>query len=68
MPKNIAEVIKDQTASGISWIAPISDTEVLLANTQYVTDQTHCRLTKNLLSHNSWTVLQEGRGLIPILV
>lgn len=66
--KNIAEIIADPTANGISWIAPISDTEVLLANTQYVTDhksvlQINKELTKP--SHNSWTVLQEGRGLIP---
>ena len=66
--KNIAEVIKDPTASGISWIAPISDTEVLLANTQYVTDhKSVLQINKELAkpSHNSWTVLQEGRGLIP---
>ena len=66
--KNIAEVIKDPTANGISWIAPISDTEVLLANTQYVTDhKSVLQINKELAkpSHNSWTVLQEGRGLIP---
>ena len=66
--KNIAEIIANPTASGISWIAPISDTEILLANTQYVTDhKSVLQINKTLskASHNSWTVLQEGKGLIP---
>ncbi len=66
--KNLAEIIRDPTANGISWIAPISDIEILLANTQYVTDhKSVLQINKELAkpSHNSWTVMQEGRGLIP---
>ena len=66
--KNIADVIKNPTANGISWCAPIGANELLVANIQYITTHTSVlQINKETAkpAHNSWTVMQEGQGLVP---
>lgn len=66
--KQLASIIKDPTANGISWCAGISATELIVANVQFgVTNTSVLQINKVLgkAAHDSWTVLQEGTGLIP---
>ncbi len=64
----IASIIKDPTAFGISWCAAIDTTKLIIANVNFATSENSVlQINKALAkaSHNSWTVLQEGSGLIP---
>ena len=66
--KNIAEAITNPTTFGISWCAAIDEDTILLANVgQYTDRHTVVQINKKLDkgSHSSWTVIQEGTGLIP---
>lgn len=66
--EGIASIIKDPTAFGISWCAAIDTTKLIIANVNFATDNNSVLQINKALgkaSHNSWTVLQEGSGLIP---
>lgn len=64
----IANIITNPTAFGISWAAATDAQKMIIANVQFATNKDTVLQINKILpksSHNSWTVLQEGHGLIP---
>ena len=63
----IANIVSDPTANGISWVAAISATDIIVSNVHYYTNdntvlQLNLKETKS--SHSSWDAVKEEKDLI----
>ena len=63
----LANIVSDPTANGISWVAAISATDIIVSNVHYYTNdntvlQLNLKETKS--SHSSWDAVKEEKDLI----
>jgi hypothetical protein len=66
---DISRIISDPSANGISWVAAVSSTQLIMNSVkQYITDSTtvaQLNIKPQGIGHSSWTNISEGSDLIP---
>ena len=67
---DVANIISNPTANGVSWFAAISSTEFIIDNIKYYIDDANTVLQINKAgdkykSHNEWTLITKDSDLIP---
>ena len=67
---DVANIIKDPTANGVSWFAVISSNEFIIDNISYYIEDKNTVLQINkkgdkYKSHNEWTLIAESNDIIP---
>ena len=67
---DVANIIKDPSASGVSWFAALNANEFIIDNIKYYVEDTSTVLQINVKgdkykSHNEWTLITKDSDLIP---